>query len=53
LNYINQLSSQFPIAPLRVVYAKAGTLPAACLLRDERGVVDHKLYWMETSDCPV
>jgi hypothetical protein len=46
LNYINQLSAQFPIAPLRVAYAKAGTLPAACLLRDERGVVDHKLYWM-------
>jgi hypothetical protein len=46
LNYINQLSAQFPIAPLRVVYAKAGTLPAACLLRDPRGVVDHKLYWM-------
>jgi hypothetical protein len=46
LNYINQLSSQFPIADLRVVYAKAGSQPAACLLRDPRGVVDHKLYWM-------
>ncbi|MSO76891.1 MAG: hypothetical protein EXQ87_08260 [Alphaproteobacteria bacterium] len=46
LNYINQLSSQFPIAPLRVVYAKAGSRPAACLVRDERGVIDHTLYWM-------
>lgn len=48
LNYINQLSSQFPIAPLRVVYAASGTLPAACLLRDPRAVVEHKLYWMAT-----
>ena len=31
---------------LRVVYAKAGTLPAACLLHDRLCVVDHKLYWM-------
>jgi hypothetical protein len=45
LNYINQLSSQFPIAGLRVVYAKAGSLPAACVLRDDRAVIDHKLYW--------
>jgi hypothetical protein len=45
LNYINQLSSQFPIAPLRVVYAASGSLPAACLLRDPRGVIEHKLYW--------
>ena len=46
LDYIGQLSAQFPIAPLRVAYAKAGIKPAACLLRDPRGVVDHKLYWM-------
>jgi hypothetical protein len=52
LNYINQLSAQFPIAAMRVVYAKAGTLPAACLLRDERGVVDHMLYWMTPASEP-
>ncbi len=45
-DYYAKLTAQFPIAPLRVVYAKAGTLPAACLLRDPRGVIDHKLYWM-------
>lgn len=45
LNYINQLSSQFPVAPLRVVYAKAGVQPAACIVRDRRAVVDHTLYW--------
>lgn len=49
LNYINQLSAQFPIVPLRVVYAKAGSQPAACLLRNPRAVVDTSLYWMATS----
>lgn len=44
-DYIGQLSAQFPIAPLRVVYAKAGSQPAACIIRDERAVIDHKLYW--------
>jgi len=45
LDYYGKLSAQFPIAPLRIVYAKAGTLPAACLLRDPRAVIDHMLYW--------
>jgi len=49
LNYINQLSSQFPIAPLRVVYGASGTLPAAALIRDQRAVIEHKLYWMATN----
>ncbi|MFD2181050.1 N-6 DNA methylase [Rhodoplanes azumiensis] len=43
-NYHNELGAQFPIAPLRVVYAKAGTLPAACVVRG-REVIDHMLYW--------
>ena len=45
-DYYGKLGSQFPIASLRIVYAKAGSQPAACLLRDERGVIDHMLYWM-------
>ena len=45
LDYQRKLSSQFPIAPIRVVYAKAGMQPAACILRDPEAVVDHKLYW--------
>jgi predicted RNA methylase len=49
-NYHNELGAQFPIAPLRVVYAKAGTQPAACLLREARGVVDHMLYWTTPAD---
>lgn len=45
IDYYGKLASQFPIAPLRVVYAKAGIQPAACLVRDSRCVIDHKLYW--------
>jgi SAM-dependent methyltransferase len=47
LDYYGKLTSQFPIAPLKVVYSKAGTLPAASLLYDPRGVIDHKLYWVK------
>jgi len=47
LDYYGQLSAQFPIAPLRVVYSKAGTLPAAALLADSNGIVDTELYWMK------
>ena len=45
LDYIGQLSAQFPVRPLRVVYAKAGTQPAACVIRDPAAVIDHMLYW--------
>lgn len=45
LNYINQLSAQFPLSPLRLVYAKAGAQPAACLVRDDQAIIDHMLYW--------
>lgn len=44
-DYFGQLSSQFPIAPLRVVYAKAGTQPAAALVRDGKSIVENLLYW--------
>ncbi|HLJ63397.1 MAG TPA: hypothetical protein VKT70_04775 [Stellaceae bacterium] len=46
-NYHSELSTQFPIPSLRVVYAASGSQPAACLLRDVRGVVEHMLYWMK------
>ena len=45
INYIGQLASQFPVSPLRVIYTKSGTLPAACLLKDGDAVVDQKLFW--------
>lgn len=47
-NHHGKLTSQFPIANLRVVYSKAGTLPAACIIRSD-AVVDHKLYWYAPS----
>jgi len=45
LDYMRQLTGQFPIAPMRVVYAASGTLPAAAIVRDPRAVIEHKLYW--------
>jgi len=52
LDYIGQLSSQFPAAEIRIVYAASGTQPAALILRDRSAVVEHKLYWgkVETED---
>lgn len=44
-DYFGQLSAQFPISKLRVVYAKAGTLPAACVVRDGASIVENLLYW--------
>ncbi len=46
LDYYRNLSTQFPLKPLRVVYAKAGVRPAAAVVRDNRFVIDHMLYWM-------
>jgi hypothetical protein len=47
-NYHNELGAQFPLPPLRVVYTKAGTLPAACVIRAPF-VIDHMLYWASPS----
>jgi SAM-dependent methyltransferase len=47
-DYFGQLTAQFPIAPLRVVYAKAGTLPAAAIVRDKQSIIENLLYW-----CPI
>ena len=44
-DYFAQLSSQFPVSPLRVVYAASGTNAAACLSTDVTAIVEHKLYW--------
>ena len=47
LDFFEQLSSQFPIRKLRVIYGKAGTNPAAAMLQDGKAVIDHMLYWAE------
>jgi SAM-dependent methyltransferase len=44
-DYHRGLSGQFPIPPTRVVYSKAGIRLAAAVVRDDRAVIDHKLYW--------
>lgn len=46
LNYFEQLTCQFPIPALRVVYAKSGTQPASAILNNSTAVLDHVLYWM-------
>ena len=50
INYHKALSCQFPSAPIRVVYAKAGTKLAAALVRDENLVIEHALYWAEVEN---
>jgi len=49
-DYYGKLSAQFPLAPLRVVYAKAGIQAAACIVRDQTYIIDHKLYWAASKD---
>ncbi len=45
IDYHGSLATQMPPASVRVVYSKAGTQPAAAVLRAGTEVVDHKLYW--------
>jgi hypothetical protein len=49
-NFYGKLTSQFPIAPLRVVYAASGSLPTAAIVRSRAAVVEHIVYWMEASN---
>jgi hypothetical protein len=44
-DYYGKLSAQFAIAPVRIVYSKAGTLPAAAVVQDTTAIIDHTLYW--------
>lgn len=44
-DYFGQLSAQFPISKLRVVYAASGAAPAACIVSGSAAVIEHKLYW--------
>jgi hypothetical protein len=50
LDFFGQLSAQMPPAPIRVIYGASGTLPAAAILRDQRAIVEHKLYWTATGE---
>jgi type I restriction-modification system DNA methylase subunit len=48
-DYYGKLGAQFPLAPLRVVYTKAGNHAAAAILKNSDAVIDHKLYWSKSS----
>jgi SAM-dependent methyltransferase len=50
LDYNGELSAQFPSSSLRVAYTKAGNYLTAAVVGDPHAVIDHKLYWMGTSD---
>jgi hypothetical protein len=45
IDYYGKLTAQFPLAPLRLVFAASGTQPAACVVRGGSSVVEHGLYW--------
>jgi SAM-dependent methyltransferase len=48
IDYMKQLSAQFPIAPYRVAYTASGNTLAATVIQDQSGVIEHKLYWART-----
>ena len=45
IDYHNELSRQFPMAPIRVVYSASGTNLAACTVRNSSAIFEHQLYW--------
>lgn len=45
VDYIGQLTAQFPISPIRVAYTASGNTLAAAIIEDHIGVIEHKLYW--------
>lgn len=47
-DFFGQLSAQFPLAQVRVVYTKAGKNLVAAVVRNGSAVIDHKLYWSAT-----
>jgi hypothetical protein len=49
LHYHDKLDSQFPIAPLRVVYTASGNTLTAAIVRNAHAVVEHVLYWAATT----
>ncbi len=47
-DYHRELNAQFPVPSVRVVFAASGTLPAAAILNEDQGVLEHALYWAAT-----
>jgi hypothetical protein len=45
VDYIKQLSAQFPIPTIRIVYTASGSSLAAAVVTDPDAVIEHNLYW--------
>ena len=45
IDHYHKLTSQFPIAPIRVVYGASGMHVTACRVTDPQAVVEHQLNW--------
>ena len=45
IDHYRKLTSQFPIAPIRVVYGASGMHVTACRVTDPQAVVEHQLNW--------
>lgn len=45
INHYHKLTSQFPLAPIRVVYGASGMHVTACRVVDEQAIVEHQLNW--------
>lgn len=52
LNYMKQLTAQFPIADVRVVYSASGNTLAAAIITDANAIIEHSLYWAAVSSVP-
>ena len=50
LDFFGNLTGQFPLAHLRIIYSKAGTQPCAAILKGDLGVIENALYWMAISN---
>ena len=45
VDYQSKLSKQFPVAPLRIVYNRAGMYVVAAKIKNRRALVANSLYW--------
>lgn len=45
VNHYRKLTSQFPLAPIRIAYGASGMHVTACRVTDQQALVEHQLYW--------
>ena len=45
IDHYRKLTSQFPIAPIRVIYGRSGMHVSACRVLDQGAVVENQLNW--------